>query len=54
MEQAWAEGQRKWLALSSASKLSTATNSGHYIYVDQPDLAVQAIQRVASAASEPA
>ncbi|MGP4103892.1 alpha/beta fold hydrolase [Nonomuraea sp. KM90] len=46
LEQAWTAGQRKWLALSSRSKLSTATNSGHYIYVDQPDAAVQAIERV--------
>lgn len=47
LERAWAEGQKKWLALSSNSTLSTATNSEHYIYVDQPDLALQAIQRVA-------
>ncbi|MET9245691.1 alpha/beta hydrolase [Nonomuraea sp. NPDC003709] len=48
LEQAWSAGQRKWLAVSSASKLSTATDSGHYIYVDQPDVAVQAIERVTS------
>jgi pimeloyl-ACP methyl ester carboxylesterase len=52
LEQAWSAGQRKWLALSSGSKLSTATDSGHYIYVDQPDVAVQAIQRVTSAAED--
>ncbi|UMP03522.1 alpha/beta fold hydrolase [Amycolatopsis sp. EV170708-02-1] len=46
LEQAWSEGQRKWLALSGRSNLSTAANSEHYIYVDQPDLAVRAIQRV--------
>ncbi|MEV4320482.1 hypothetical protein [Actinocrispum sp. NPDC049592] len=46
LEQAWADGQRKWLGLSSRSALSTAATSGHYIYVDQPDVAVQAIQRV--------
>ncbi|ONF63664.1 alpha/beta fold hydrolase [Amycolatopsis keratiniphila] len=46
LEQSWAEGQRKWLALSGRSNLSTAANSEHYIYVDQPDLAVRAIQRV--------
>lgn len=50
MEQGWAEGQRKWLALSSRSNLSTATNSEHYIYVDEPDLAVRTIQRVADEA----
>jgi pimeloyl-ACP methyl ester carboxylesterase len=48
LERVWTEGQRKWLALSSNSTLSTATNSGHYIYIDQPDVAVQAVQRVAS------
>jgi pimeloyl-ACP methyl ester carboxylesterase len=46
LEKAWSEGQRKWLGLSSRSKLSTANGSGHYIYVDQPDVAVHAIQRV--------
>ncbi|WP_431873796.1 alpha/beta fold hydrolase [Amycolatopsis sacchari] len=46
LEPAWAEGQRKWLALSSRSTLTVADNSGHYIYVDQPDVAAQAIDRV--------
>lgn len=54
LEQAWAAGQRKWLALSSRSKLSTATSSGHYIYVDQPDVAVQAIERVTAQAARQA
>ncbi|MFB4300524.1 alpha/beta fold hydrolase [Actinomadura sp. NTSP31] len=48
LERDWAAGQRKWLAISSNSKLSTAANSQHYIYVDQPAIAVQAIQSVAS------
>lgn len=47
LEQAWADGQQKWLALSDRSKLSVAANSGHYIYVDQPDLAVEKIRAVA-------
>jgi thioesterase domain-containing protein len=51
LEKAWSAGQRKWLALSSGSKLSTAKTSEHYIYVDQPDVAVQAIQRVTSQAA---
>ncbi|MFD1544969.1 alpha/beta fold hydrolase [Nonomuraea guangzhouensis] len=51
LEQAWTAGQRKWLALSSNSKLSTATNSGHYVYVDEPEVAVQAIERVTSQAA---
>ncbi|MFC5833161.1 alpha/beta fold hydrolase [Nonomuraea insulae] len=48
LEQAWTAGQRDWLGLSSRAKLSTVKNSGHYIYVDQPEIAVQAIERVAS------
>lgn len=51
LEQAWTAGQRKWLELSSDSKLRVAENSGHYIYVDQPDVAVQAIQRVTAEAA---
>ncbi len=49
MEQAWADGQRAWLAVSSDSTLVTAPNSGHHIYVDEPAVAVSAIQRVADA-----
>lgn len=51
LEQAWSAGQRKWLALSSRSKLSTAKKSGHYIYLEQPEVAVQAIERVTSQAA---
>lgn len=52
LEEAWSEGQRKWLAVSDQSKLSTAEKSEHYIYVDQPDVAVKAIQRVTSKAAD--
>ncbi|WIY07506.1 alpha/beta fold hydrolase [Amycolatopsis mongoliensis] len=52
LEKAWSEGQRKWLGLSGRAKPVTAATSGHYIYVDQPDVAVQAIQRVTAAAAE--
>ncbi|GAA3794133.1 MULTISPECIES: alpha/beta fold hydrolase [Amycolatopsis] len=48
LEQAWAAGQDKWLKLSSDSNPVTAPDSGHYIYVDQPEVAVQAIERVAA------
>ncbi|MGW4795268.1 alpha/beta fold hydrolase [Nonomuraea sp. NPDC004297] len=54
LEQAWSAGQRKWLALSGDSRLSTAAKSGHYIYVDQPDVAVQAIERVTAQAARQA
>nr|WP_246331036.1 alpha/beta hydrolase [Saccharopolyspora hordei] len=50
LERIWAEGQRKWLALSPRSTLVTATGSGHYIYVDEPQLAVQSIERVVTQA----
>ncbi|TDC48836.1 alpha/beta fold hydrolase [Actinomadura sp. KC345] len=52
LEQVWSAGQRKWLALSSDSQLSTAEKSGHDIYIDQPDAAVKAIKRVASEAAK--
>ncbi|WP_369201106.1 alpha/beta fold hydrolase [Streptomyces sp. PU-14G] len=52
MERAWSEGQRKWLAVSSRSKLSTAKNSEHYIYVDQPGVAAGALERVTSQAAD--
>ncbi|MBE1532319.1 alpha/beta fold hydrolase [Actinomadura algeriensis] len=51
LEDAWTAGQRKWLELSSKSKLTVAEKSGHYIYVDTPDVAVQAVRRVASQAA---
>jgi pimeloyl-ACP methyl ester carboxylesterase len=52
LEQAWADGQRKWLALSSDSNLSTAEGSGHHIYRDAPDLVVETIQKVAGQAAD--
>ncbi|MFI6029875.1 alpha/beta fold hydrolase [Amycolatopsis magusensis] len=52
LERAWAEGQQKWLAVSSSSTLSTAANSEHYIYLDEPEVAVQEIKRVIGEAAE--
>ncbi|MFE3117043.1 hypothetical protein [Streptomyces niveus] len=52
LERAWTRGQEQWLAVSGSSKLSTAENSEHYIYVDEPDVAVGAIRRVASQAAD--
>ncbi|WP_449060983.1 alpha/beta fold hydrolase [Planomonospora algeriensis] len=51
LEKAWSAGQRKWLALSSRSALRTAAGSEHYIYLDRPDVAVQAIERVTAEAA---
>ncbi|MCP2333234.1 alpha/beta fold hydrolase [Actinoalloteichus caeruleus] len=53
LERAWSEGQRKWLAVSSQSTLSTASDSGHHIYLDEPEVVVEAIQRVVSEAADP-
>lgn len=50
LEEDWTAGQRAWLDLSSDSTLETAEESGHYIYVDAPDLAEEAVQDVASRA----
>ncbi|RKS09331.1 serine aminopeptidase S33 family [Nocardiopsis sp. Huas11] len=52
LERVWAEGQERWLAVSTGSVLSTADESGHYIHVDQPDLAVGTIVRVMDEAAE--
>ncbi len=51
LERVWAEGQEKWLAVSDDSRLSTAEESGHYIHVDQPELAVEAVRRVTDQAA---
>ncbi|WP_419998001.1 alpha/beta fold hydrolase [Streptomyces boninensis] len=50
LEQAWEDGQRKWLALSGRSALGTAQKSEHYIYLDEPDAAVTAILQVTAQA----
>ncbi|GAA2206700.1 alpha/beta hydrolase [Nonomuraea monospora] len=54
LEKAWSAGQRDWLALSGRSKLSTAAGSEHYIYLDQPEVVVKAVERVAAEAARPA
>ena len=51
LERAWSDGQRAWLGVSCRGVLSTAAESGHYIHVDQPDVAVRAVQRVVSRAA---
>ncbi|MFD0417369.1 alpha/beta fold hydrolase [Streptomyces sp. NPDC127108] len=52
LEEDWTKGQKEWQALSSDSERSTARDSGHYIYVDEPEAAVAAIERVAARAGE--
>ncbi|MFB4289302.1 alpha/beta fold hydrolase [Nonomuraea sp. ATR24] len=54
LERAWTAGQRAWLALSGDARLSTAEDSGHHIYVDQPGVVVQAVERVTEQAARQA
>jgi pimeloyl-ACP methyl ester carboxylesterase len=42
----WARGQRRLARLSRRSQLIIATNSGHNIYLDQPQLALDVINAV--------
>lgn len=51
LERVWSEGQEKWLEVSEDSDLSTAEESGHYIHVDQPDVALEAVRRVTDKAA---
>src|SRR5690606_41273941 len=44
LEKAWQAGQKKWLKLSGNSTLQTAENSAHHIYLDEPELVVEAIE----------
>ncbi|MGP4109765.1 alpha/beta fold hydrolase [Streptomyces sp. 4N509B] len=51
LEEDWAAGQEKWLAISTNSEPSTAENSGHDIYLDEPEVAVAAVERVVTGAA---
>ncbi|WP_255945337.1 alpha/beta fold hydrolase [Streptomyces odontomachi] len=48
LERMWAKGQQEWRAISTDSHLTTAKGSGHYIHKDRPDLALKAVQDVAT------
>ena len=50
LEKYWAAGQRRLAALSTKGELILAPKSNHMIHLDQPDLVVNAIQRVHAAA----
>jgi pimeloyl-ACP methyl ester carboxylesterase len=50
LEATWADGQRKWLRLSTRSRMVVAPSSGHSIYLDQPSLTLQLIMRAISEA----
>jgi pimeloyl-ACP methyl ester carboxylesterase len=45
IQKIWSEGQQKWLALSSDSRMVVAKKSGHYIYLDQPELTFNLIKQ---------
>lgn len=51
LERVWTEGQEKWLEISTAGRLSVAEESGHYIHVDQPEVALGAIRTVTDQAA---
>jgi pimeloyl-ACP methyl ester carboxylesterase len=50
LEKYWAAGQNRLAALSTKGELILAQKSNHMIHLDQPDLVVNAIQRVHAAA----
>ena len=50
LEEDWTAGQEAWLKLSGDSARDTASDSGHYIYTEAPDLAEKAVADVASRA----
>lgn len=51
-EQNWRRLQEELAALSSNSKLIHATESGHAIHLDQPDLVITAIQELVAASGQ--
>jgi pimeloyl-ACP methyl ester carboxylesterase len=52
MEEGWTDGQRRLLALSRDGELIVATKSGHLIHVDEPELVVEAVKRMYTAACD--
>lgn len=50
LEEDWTAGQNAWLEVSGDSRLDVAEDSGHHIYLDAPDLALEAVQDVVSRA----
>ena len=50
LENGWSEGQARLAALSTNSLLIRANNSNHMIQIDEPELVVDAIRRVHTAA----
>jgi pimeloyl-ACP methyl ester carboxylesterase len=53
LEQIWRSAQEKLAALVPGSKFIVATESGHYIQLDQPELVIDAIRDVVEAVRDP-
>lgn len=53
LEAVWQEAQRELAALVPGTRSIVATESGHYIQIDQPDLVVGAIREVVEAVRDP-
>lgn len=51
LEEDWTAGQEDWLNLSSDSDRAAVENAGHYIHVDVPEAAVEAVQDVVTRAA---
>lgn len=52
MEEGWAESQERLAHLSTNSEIIVAEKSSHLIYVDQPELVIEAVRRVHAAARD--
>ena len=52
-EAAWRKGQDQLAALLTDAKHVVATNSDHYIQLEQPDLVIDAVRQVVDAVRDP-
>jgi hypothetical protein len=53
LERAWAAGQTELVALVPGARQVVATENGHGIQVDQPELVIEAIREVVEAVRDP-
>lgn len=53
-ETAWREGQNELAALLPDARHAIATDSDHYIQIEQPDLVIDAVRQVVEAVRDPA
>jgi pimeloyl-ACP methyl ester carboxylesterase len=53
-EAAWREGQDELVALVPEARHVIATESDHYIQIEQPDLVIDAVRQVVGAVRDPA